>query len=208
MIPEWFVKKLIARRLWTGSSTTRTLEPESDTGLSSDKAEKKAEKEKEREKKSAPSTSSAVYLSSHHRLLPTNPASTVGAVVDWQISHHAGFIPSFISSIRYGPIHGQHARWRIIGDRLKARAGATAGDTSFQLPGSWRSGFSEKAGLKEVHLIVGEKDPIIVGRELVADVKDVLGDFVKVRIMKGVGHEVAIEKADEIARVVTKVLEL
>jgi pimeloyl-ACP methyl ester carboxylesterase len=131
---------------------------------------------------------SAVYQSTHHRLLPDNPHSTVGNVVDWQIKHHAGFVPAFISSIRYAPIHEQQHRWRRIGEYLRASSSPTA-------------------LLKEVHLVLGETDPIIIAEEVAHDAREVLGEeAVRLTVMKGVGHEVAIEKAEEIADLIGGVL--
>lgn len=57
--------------------------------------------------------------------------------------------------------------------------------------------------LKKVHVVLGETDPIIVKDEIVADATDVLGEAnVEFEVVEGAGHEVAIERADDIMRVV------
>ncbi|KAF2653948.1 alpha/beta-hydrolase [Lophiostoma macrostomum CBS 122681] len=181
-IPESLIERIVGRRLWTGPEAARAVEPEPDLSQSTNKDRHGESKGGLRAK--------AVYQSSNHRLLPHNPSSTVGGVVDWQIQHHRGFVPAFISSIRHAPIHDQHTRWRIIGADMARRA---------------QEG---KEGMKEVHVVLGAKDPIIIAEELIADAKEVLGEeFVKFKTLADAGHDVAIERADEIAELVSDVLD-
>ena len=124
------------------------------------------------------------YISSNQMLLPGNPNSTVSSVVDWQIKNHKAFVPAFISTIRHAPIHDQHERWNVIRENIESRAGP----------------------LKEVWLILGETDPIVVADEVTEDARAALGeDNVKVKVLDGVGHEVAIERADDIVRVIRRI---
>ncbi|KAJ4989816.1 alpha/beta hydrolase [Stagonosporopsis vannaccii] len=176
IVPEIWVERLVAQRLYTGpEEVARSIEPEADTTVEN------AESRKVRASGRDP-----VYASSHHPLLKGRPASTVGAVVDWQIEKHEGFVPAFISSIRYAPVHGEHERWRILGRHVSAGVG----------------------GLKKVHVVLGEVDPIIVKDEIVEDATGCLGkENVEFEIVEGVGHEVAIERADDIVRVVGSALE-
>lgn len=37
--------------------------------------------------------------------------------VRWMVLHHAGFIPSFMSSIRHAPLTDQHESWRLLARR-------------------------------------------------------------------------------------------
>lgn len=170
ILPESWIEKLVAKRLYTGPEIARSIEPEPDTV---ENAERKVSK------------TDAVYASSHHTLLPGNPHSTVGAVVDWQLEQHEGFVPAFISSIRYAPVHGEHVRWRLLGKNISKHVGK----------------------LKKVHIVLGETDPIIVKDEIIEDATGCLGETnVDFEIVKGAGHEVAIERADDIIRVVGKSL--
>ncbi|RYN52009.1 hypothetical protein AA0118_g10229 [Alternaria tenuissima] len=124
------------------------------------------------------------YVSSNQMLLPGNPHSTVSSVVDWQIQNHKGFVPAFISTIRHAPIYNQHDRWSVIRENIENRAGP----------------------LKEVWLILGETDPIINADEITEDARAVLGeDNVRVKVLDGIGHEVAIERADDVVRAVRRV---
>ncbi|KAF1841729.1 alpha/beta-hydrolase [Cucurbitaria berberidis CBS 394.84] len=171
-VPEWIVERMVAKRLWTGPETSGQIEAEPDAV--------------ENAETTTTSRNNAVYLSSRHTLLPSNPYSTVSAVVNWQIAHHPGFVPAFVSSIRYAPIHDQHDRWQIIRENIEKKNGK----------------------LEKVWLVLGETDPIIVAEELAEDAKGILGkEIVTVRVVKDVGHEIAIERADSIVDIVGRALE-
>ncbi|KAF3004209.1 hypothetical protein E8E13_006876 [Curvularia kusanoi] len=172
LLPESWIERLVAKRLYTGPEVARTIEPEPDTV---ENAETKTT-----------NRGDAVYASSHHALLPGNPRSTVGAVVDWQIQHHKGFVPAFISSIRYAPVHGEHERWRVLGSNITKGVGK----------------------LNKVHIVLGETDPIIVKDEIIQDAAECLGrGNVEFEVVNGAGHEVAIERADDIMSIVGRALE-
>ena len=128
-----------------------------------------------------------MHASPHAPLLSGAPVSTVAAVVDWQLAHHAGFVPAFVSSIRYAPIHGQHARWRVIGERLSAQNAAPD------------DAVAAREGLErgKVLVLLGVRDQIVVADEVAADAEAVLGSGnVDVRVLDA-GHEVPIERVDE-----------
>jgi pimeloyl-ACP methyl ester carboxylesterase len=190
LLPEKLVQWLISRRLYTGPETARSMEPEtiispppSTAPSGNDKTPGDGNNEDEDPKGGLRST--AIYRSSAHTLLPSRPESTVSAIVDWQIVHHAGFVPAFISSIRYAPIHEQGGRWRKIGEYMRQ-------------PG---------AGFTQVHLILGEEDGIIVAGEVIEDARRYLGEEnVKVKVFEGTGHEVAFERVVEIGEIVGEVL--
>ncbi|KAH8726903.1 Alpha/Beta hydrolase protein [Phaeosphaeriaceae sp. PMI808] len=226
-LPEWMVHRMAANRLWTGrksekvvvepepeaieNAETTTTKPASDdtrsvrsgkSGKSSHSERSRRHKHKRRESSAgsrarAPSEpileleeeddddSSAVFLSSKKELVSGNPQSTVSAIVDWQIQNHKGFVPAFVSSIRHAPVHEQHARWSVIKDNIEAGRGP----------------------LKEVWLVLGETDPIIIKEELMVDATNVLGEEnIRIRVVEGAGHEVAVERAEEVVSVVGSVL--
>jgi pimeloyl-ACP methyl ester carboxylesterase len=234
-LPEWMVHRMVANRLWTGKNkakapepepepepeaienaetTTTTTKPVSDdtrsvrsgksgkTGKSKfswSEATKRHKKRRESSPGSRPNAiaevepaaeeeehdEETVFLSSNKALLRGNPQSTVSAVVDWQVLHHKGFVPAFVSSIRHAPVHEQQHRWSIIKDNIEAGRGP----------------------LREVWLVLGETDPIIIKEELVEDATAALGEEnIRVRVVEGAGHEIAVERADEIVQVVGSVL--
>lgn len=45
------------------------------------------------------------------------------AYVRWMVAHHAGFVPAFMSCVRFAPLTEQHASWRELARR---RPGTTA----------------------------------------------------------------------------------
>lgn len=75
--------------------------------------------------------------------------------VKWQIDHHPGFVPSFVSSLRYGPIYDCHERLKIIGRRCE----------------------TSESGLIEgkVLVVVAEQDSVILADETAKAVGDALG---------------------------------
>lgn len=276
LLPEWMKEKLVASRLYTGPGSTRVPEPETELEAGSGVTRVRGSEDD-------------VYNSSHHRLLSSNPHSTVGNVVDWQLKYHVGFVPAFISSIRYAPIHEQQHRWQRIGEYMNggpltppppppeeeavapppSEAGSTSGrrrrrrsdasavstsTTSSRRKRSHKNSSSDGFGwfmksssskskssksssskestkststkethkksesrdktseprlLKKVYLILGETDPIIIAEEVAQDAREVLGEeHVRVKIMEGVGHEVAIERAEEISELIGRALKL
>ncbi|KAJ4366762.1 hypothetical protein N0V83_007287 [Neocucurbitaria cava] len=158
ILPEFFVHGLVSRRLHYKPDLASTIEPDAqivEPGV----------------------RFNGVNLSESH--------GSVTEVLDWQLQHHKGFVPAFISSIRYAPIHEQHHRWGVIKDNIDKKQGR----------------------LREVWFVLGELDSVVVADEIMEDAKNVLGDEnARFRLVKGVGHEVATERADEIVRVVTRVL--
>lgn len=131
----------------------------------------------------------------------------VAAAVDWQIKYHPGFIPAFMSSLRYAPIHGQHARWALIGQRLQrqrdnvdmaalTRHGASANLSEGQ-QGIAACGF--RSG--KVHIILGRQDSIVLADEVVEDAEASLGrENVEFTIVPDAGHEVPVTHSQQCAR--------
>ncbi|KIW20806.1 hypothetical protein PV08_01384 [Exophiala spinifera] len=89
-------------------------------------------------------------------LSQTRPHVTVEKAVIHQLDNHPGFVPAFISSIRYGPVRTEHDRWRIVGERLRQQNAA-------------------EGTRKKVLIVLGAKDPIIVRQEIEEDATALLG---------------------------------
>lgn len=120
-----------------------------------------------------------------------SPGVTVGDVVKWQLDGNDGFTPAYMSTIRSAPIYGQHKLlWKTFGEELAKRREKRNDSTT---DGGLESG--------RICLILADKDPIVVASEWVEDAKAVLGEeAVDIRIVKG-GHEIAISKGKEVARI-------
>lgn len=207
-LPEWMVRGLVGSKLRTGSQVQAPEENPEDI----ERAETASMISVSTSASTSTRRTKAVFLSSDRLLLHDNPYSTVSAVVDWQIQNHQGFVPAFISTIRHAPIHNQQERWSIIRDHIERRRGGSGRDHDKKKKKKSTGFFDKKkssrrGGLNEVWLVLGETDPIIIKDEVVEDAKEVLGeDNVMVKVVHGVGHEVAIERADVIADVVGKTL--
>lgn len=157
-LPEFFVSSLVSRRLHNNPDIASTIQPDAQIVESGVRF-------------------NGVSLSESH--------GSVTEVLDWQLQHHKGFVPAFISSIRYAPLYNQHHRWGIIRENLEKKS----------------------SHMKEVWFVLGEMDPVVVAEELMEDAKQILGEeHAKFRLVKGVGHEIAAERADDIVRVVGRVL--
>ena len=92
-----------------------------------------------------------------------------------------------MSSIRYGPITGQHADWQRIAERLTAQNASS--EEKYQREGLQNG---------KVLIIVGHKDVVIVKDELIEDATEVLGEN-NVRFeFADAGHDLPVSKSKEI----------
>lgn len=109
------------------------------------------------------------------------------AVVDWQLQNNAGFVPAFVSSLRFAPIRHQHERWGVIAKHIADRKRSA-------------NRASKNFSSGNLLLILGETDSIIRPTEIVPEAIKALGEEnLEVKIYAGIGHEVAITKGTEIA---------
>jgi pimeloyl-ACP methyl ester carboxylesterase len=122
----------------------------------------------------------------------SHPDITIEAAVSWQVDHHDGFVPAFMSSIRHGPITEQHDDWRVIGRMLTQQAAAGAG-------------VSSNHGLEhgKVLIITGVDDVIIKKDELVADATAALEGHVVFNFIDA-GHEAPIVKCQDVVHCIAE----
>jgi len=116
------------------------------------------------------------------------PLVSVANAVNWQLEHHDGFVPSFISSIQHSPITHQHHRWRLIGERLSAQK-ANSADEERLAQGLERS---------KVLILLGRNDPIVIADQVEEDAKAVLGMENLEVVRFDAGHEIPISRAKEV----------
>lgn len=107
-------------------------------------------------------------------LSKARPDITIEAAVNHQVTNHRGFVGSFMSSIRYGPIQNQHELWRKVGADMAAKG-------------------------REVLIILGDRDPVIHCAELQEDAGEVLQGRVKFVIMDA-GHEAPVAQGPAVAQ--------
>ncbi len=114
----------------------------------------------------------------------------------WQVRNHQGFVRAFISSIRYGPIHEQHARWRLVGDHF-AMTKSSVQDS--------QEDKSKRAA--RVLVVCGDDDPIVIKNETFEDACHALGsDNVELRSCNA-GHELPMTHSGDIVRMITDFLQ-
>lgn len=181
---QWFIRRrLMPRR--DGEEVTETGMAAEVVGAAADKGGKR---HKNSDASGGDSFDNAV-------LLARRPEHTVSSVMDWQLRHHEGFIPAFVSSIRYAPIYEQKEDWHALGRLLVERRERLGWeDTADGLPGL-RGG--------KILLVLGASDPVIVREELIHDATAVLGEDGFEAVALDAGHELVMSKADEVASVVS-----
>lgn len=119
-------------------------------------------------------------------LFDDRPEVSSATAVAWQIRAHPGFIPSFVSSLRYGPVHDGFERWRTIGKRCDTRRSS----------GESAQGKSKGLDENKVLIILGLQDVVIPSEEIANDATTALGkDNVQVVRLQG-GHDVPIMNSD------------
>ncbi|KXJ95310.1 Alpha/Beta hydrolase protein [Microdochium bolleyi] len=59
---------------------------------------------------------------------PTDFERRVGDFVHWTLDHHEGFVPAFMSTVRYAPMLGQHDEWRRLARRDKGTTAVLLGN--------------------------------------------------------------------------------
>lgn len=108
------------------------------------------------------------------------PDVTIRNAVRWQVANHAGFINSFVSSIRYASIEGNHENWRKLG---RTKTGV---------------------GKDKVLVLAGTKDPLIVLEELKEDAESTLGE--EKLVFKGVAgtHEFPLVSPEVVANIIAE----
>ncbi|KAL1961552.1 hypothetical protein VTN77DRAFT_1614 [Rasamsonia byssochlamydoides] len=113
------------------------------------------------------------------------PTLTTQAAVSWQVRHHPGFVPAFMSSMRNGPIlkQTQLDAWKRLGRILTQRRQQ-----------------KEVIGLRHDKVLIccGVDDSIIIKDDLVADATAALEGNVQFRFFNA-GHEFPSTKYEELA---------
>ncbi|KAJ4298701.1 hypothetical protein N0V88_003733 [Collariella sp. IMI 366227] len=143
------------------------------------------------EKKHKNSDASGGHTFDNAVLLARRPEYTVSMVMGWQLRHHEGFIPAFVSSIRHAPIYDQKEDWSALGQLLaKRRERSQSGweDTADELPGL-RGG--------KILFVLGASDPVIVKEELMHDATAVLGEDGFEAVLLDAGHELRLVRTGD-----------
>lgn len=169
VIPESLLNRMVKERLKTPLYKPKTGQSTEDDKLSA---------------ATAVQAEAKLETNSRAPLSKTHPNVTISDAVVHQVDHHDGFVPSFMSSIRYGPIQNQHDKWKTIAQDMSIR--------------------SQETGKQETVLIISaDHDPIIDKVELTEDATSLLGDHVQFHYIDA-AHDVVITKPEEVIACITE----
>ncbi|KFX96226.1 hypothetical protein V490_03459 [Pseudogymnoascus sp. VKM F-3557] len=108
----------------------------------------------------------------------SRPGLTVPQAVQWQLRNHAGFVPTFLSCLRYAPITGQEETW----ERMR------------------------KGRKDEVLIVAGREDPIVLPGEVREDAERLLGKE-RVRYVEvDAAHDFVVTDVEEVVGAVVEFL--
>ncbi|KAH0172149.1 alpha/beta-hydrolase, partial [Aureobasidium melanogenum] len=124
----------------------------------------------------------ALMRDSSAQISARRPSVSIADVVSWQLTHHAGFVPAFVSSIQHAPVSAQHSSWKSIAARQLLPA-------------------NQRLLEGKVLLLLGKDDTVVIADEMCEDAKEVLRDAVDIRVMDG-GHELPVTDADVVAQTI------
>ncbi|KAH0005683.1 alpha/beta-hydrolase, partial [Aureobasidium melanogenum] len=172
LLPRRLVEYLVWRRLGGNDSA-----PTSSQNLN-DNDKVTAIKAVDEEAPSHP----ALMRDSSAQISARRPSVSIADVVSWQLTHHAGFVPAFVSSIQHAPVSAQHSSWKSIAARQLLPA-------------------DQRLLESKVLLLLGKDDTVVIADEMCEDAKEVLRDAVDIRVMDG-GHELPVTDADVVAQTI------
>ncbi|KAG9643274.1 alpha/beta-hydrolase, partial [Aureobasidium melanogenum] len=172
-LPRRLVEYLVWRRL--GGNSSAPVPSQNDV---KDEGKVTATKAADEEAPSHP----ALMRDSSAQISARRPSVSIADVVSWQLTHHAGFVPAFVSSIQHAPVSAQHSSWKSIAARQPLSA-------------------DQRLLESKVLLLLGKDDTVVIADEMCEDAKEVLGDAVDVRVMDG-GHELPVTDADIVAQTI------
>jgi len=111
----------------------------------------------------------------------------------WQLQHHRGFVPAYMSTMRHAPLYDAQQVWLRLGRLLASRRRE---DGSSKVSPGLRSG--------KVLLVIGADDQVVIKDELIVDANEALGeDGFEIPVLKG-GHEIAMTKGEEVAEIAVR----
>lgn len=172
LLPQRLVEYLVWRRLGGNDNAPTASQNDNEDGKVT--ASKVADEE-------APSHP-ALMRDSSAQISARRPSVSIADVVSWQLTHHPGFVPAFVSSIQHAPISAQNCSWKSIAARQLLSP-------------------NQRLLESKVLLLLGKDDTVVIADEMSEDAKKVLGDAVDIRVMDG-GHELPVTDANVVAHTI------
>jgi pimeloyl-ACP methyl ester carboxylesterase len=179
LLPDWLVFPLVAYRIRGGVDVPTLRAPKNSSG-------KKGLDVADAAKEEVPG--GRVYdddADNKAALFENRPPLDLNASVIWQTTSHPGFVPAFVSSIRYAPIHDEYERWQVIGKRCEMQRAEE------DQP-------AESRGLLEgrVLVLLGAQDKVTLADETIEDATAAFGrGNVTIQVLDG-GHDLPSANSD------------
>lgn len=113
----------------------------------------------------------------------------VSSIIQWQFDNHWGFLRSFVSTSRYGPVWHQQSDWKKVCEIINGRQKNGSGYRSYNQQNS------------KILFIFGDSDEIVIGKEIIEDFEQMLGGSEKVEFKVVAGnHGFPILSSQEVVR--------
>lgn len=181
LFPEPLLQRLVKRRL-----RTPLAPPQKPAAPNPDQDPDKTE-QKETEPLTAAQAEVNVESNPTIKVSEKFPNVSVLGAVQYQVEHHDGFVPAFMSSMRSGLPLGQEELWRKVGRHFAERSKTAGG----------RNGMEARKAEK-VLIVSGVKDPIIIANELKEDAEELLGGLVEFRGVDGADHGLPVNMSGKV----------
>jgi hypothetical protein len=181
LIPESVLVSLVSMRLRAGPLVR------SKKGIEKKATEEKNSAPKEKTVDADDALTQELSTTEQQLLSRAYPNVTSPGAVNWQVRHHQGFVPAFMSSMRHAPIlrEKQLESWSRLGRFLTQRKQ----QQDKELPGLRHD---------KVLICCGVADTIIIKDDLIPDATAALEGNVQFRIFNA-GHEFPSTKYEELA---------
>ena len=169
MLPSFYLRKLVGKAIGVPIPTLPI-------GLNDSHGEEKAAPEKAQETKEV-----------------GKEDLDIPGIVRWQFDNHQGFVHSFVSTVRHGPIQQRHSDWTRVCNIIKGEKSQTP-----------RSSNSSKLFNSKILVVLGDVDSVIQAEEVSADIIDLFGGsrHVEFKTVAG-GHGFPVPRSDEVAKYIS-----
>jgi pimeloyl-ACP methyl ester carboxylesterase len=167
IVPESLLKWGVRRRLGAGPM----YRDENKKEHVRDVVGAEVEGDEQGPEKSTPPPSTLPYPPLSHVRPSVRPEQGVA----FQLKHHPGFVTSFMSSVRFGPITGQHANWAQLSQRKD-----------------------------KTLLIAGTRDPVIIASEVKEDAERLIGAVNLDYKELDAAHDFPVTESTDVVRLVAE----
>lgn len=133
-----------------------------------------------------------------NRNVKNHTSLDMASITQWQFDYHKGFVYSFVDTVLHGPLMNQHSDWRRLCDIIKGSRSELAIRSQRNSPLNGK-----------IVVIFGEDDNVVVGKEVSADLVQMLGDpkHIDIRLTPG-GHGFPIPSSGNVVEHICRFMDL